>query len=163
MKSDGSRITVTDDNQVYDSSGRVGQIDQYGDFVSANGSERYTIYDNGHFVGSNGNSGNVTNGNYINMNQSNSNSTSSSTSSSGSDITIPLWLKLVFLFIIIPVLGMLSMLRMIAGSMFYMLYEAFKSGNWMLLIISVIGIAIFISLIVFVVRKIIKFIKKKLK
>lgn len=163
FKSDGSRITVTNDNQVFDSNGRIGQIDQFGDFISADGSERYTIYDDGHFVGSSGNSGNVTHGSHIQMNEPNNQSTESSYSSSSSTITIPLWLKLILIFVLLPVMVALSMFKMFFASIFYMLYEAFKSGNWILLIIWIVGILLLISLIVFLVRKAIKFIKKKIK
>lgn len=90
FREDGSRITVTDDNLVFDSNGWIGQINQFGEFIPGDGSESYKIYGNGNIVGSNGSSANVIHGKYIQMNHSNNENAVGASYSSGATITIPL-------------------------------------------------------------------------
>ncbi len=162
IRGDGSHITVTDDNFVYDSNGFIGQINQFGDFVPENGSETFRVYGNGNIVGSHGSSGNITHGNYITMNNYGGSSGSSSYSS-GSGFTLPLWVKLLLVFGVLPILGGISMAAMISLAIFTLVYEEFQAGNAMPLVIFILVGVFLIALLVFLVCLLVKLIKKKFR
>lgn len=160
IREDGSHVTVTDDNFVFDSNGCIGQINQFGEFVPNNGSESYRIFGNGNIVGSNGSSGNITHGKYIKMENS-QNEDSVMPTSSGETITIPLWVKLLLAFVVLPILGSVSIFSIAFLAASTLLYEEFQKGNPLPLIVFLIFIIAIIVLSIFVIRRIIKIFKKK--
>lgn len=158
---DGSRITITDDNRVFkDSKGCIGQINHFGEFISSDGSESFKIMDNGTFVGSNGSSGSIIHDKiYIER----KNQEKYTEKPYVSKITVPLWLKLLLIFVGLPVLAAESALAVVAYSLLLVVYEEFEKGNWIPLIIFIIAILILIVLFVLLIRKIVKIIKNKRK
>lgn len=162
FREDGSRITVTDDNLVFDSNGYVGQINQFGEFVPQNSSESYKIFGNGNIVGSNGNSGNIVHGKYIKMENLQNEDTVISSSSSGT-LDIPLWIKLLVVFVVIPILGSLSIFSIFSMAIFLLVYEEFQNGNWIPLIIFIVVFISLIALVALLVIKVVKLLKNKKK
>ena len=102
--SNGTKIHVDDNGKVFNHTGYIGMVDQYGDFNAANGSAKYRINNYGEFFGSDGNSGKILNGNNITVNQQSNKSTNNIHESGGA---IPFSLILKALRVIL-ILGLLS-------------------------------------------------------
>ncbi len=94
--SDGSRVTVSDDGMVFGPNGYMGQVNQFGDFVSEN--NYYNINNYGDITSSDGTYvGKIANGNELRLeNNRQATSTSYSGSSGGLHIKSP-WKKLLFI------------------------------------------------------------------